>query len=256
MSRGPLIALTISIALVLGIFFLLPTKDKDQKAIEKSRALSFETISIPVVLQQARAALSEEDRIYMSELEAHEPDSATTIENLKTLSREWFSRGEWLLAGHYAEKVADKAKNAEAWGISGSTFALGMQRYKESDEVEFAKKKAIESYEKAISLDPQELEYQVNLAVCYAERPDSYQPMQGIMMLLDLDKKYPNSPKVLNTLAYYGIQTGQLDKAEARLIKVLEQDPDNSRANCLMVRLLEEKGESDKAVVFQEKCNN
>lgn len=256
MSRGPVIALVLSLVLVLGIFFLLPTKDQSQKAIEKSRALGFEKISIPVLLQQARAGLSEEDRIYLSELEAHEQDSVATVENLKTLSREWFSRGEWLLAGHYAEKVAEKVKNADAWGISGSTFALGMQRYEETDKVDFAKKKAIESYEKAISLDPKELEYKVNLAVCYAEKPDSEHPMQGIMMLLDLDKKHPNSPKVLNTLAYYGLQTGQLDKAEARLKVVLEQDPDNSRANCLMARLLEEKGESNKAVAFKEKCNN
>lgn len=254
--RGTIIAAIISIIAVLGIYFGLDTKDNSQKAIEKSRALNFEEISIPVELKRARKELNEEEKIFFNQLEAHATDDSTKVDNLKELSRAWYERQEWILAGHYAEKVAETQDDAQAWGISGSTFTLAMQRVDDKDKKSFAKKKAIEGFEKAISLDPENLEYQVNLAVCYAENPNPDNPMQGIMMLLDLSKKHPDHPQVLNTLAYYGLQTGQLDKAEARLQKVLSMDADNRRANCLMARLLREKGENDKAIAFVEKCNN
>jgi len=254
-SKGPIIAVVISMIAVFAIYFGLETKDNSQKAIEKSRALNFEEISVPVELKRAREGLTEEERIFFNQLEAHDTDDSTKVENLKEISRAWFDRKEWILAGHYAEKVAEVLDKADAWGISGSTYKLAMQRVSEKDQKSFARKQAIEGVEKPLSLDPQELEYQVNLAVCYAENPSQDNPMQGIMMLLDLSKKNPESPKVLNTLAYYGLQTGQLDKAEARLQKVLAIESDNRRANCLMARLLREKGENDKAVAFEKKCN-
>jgi tetratricopeptide (TPR) repeat protein len=253
-SQGPALAVLVSILAVLAVYFLLPTKDQDQEAIEKSRVLNFESISIPVVLKEARSKLSDEDKVLFSDLEAHMGDDSLQVEGFKTLSREWFDRGEFILAGHYAEKVAEVEESAEAWGIAGSTYALAMQRYEGQDEVDFTKKRALSSYDKAISLDPENVEYRVNKAVCYAEKPDSDDPMKGIMMLLDLDRNYPEQPSVLNTLAYYGLQTGQVEKAEGRLMKVLEIEPDNRRANCLMARLLRENGREAEAEPYSAKC--
>lgn len=255
-SNGPLWVAAGSIVLILMMFFFLPTKNEEQKAVEKSRALSFEKISIPVLLKEARASLSDEERVYLDELGGHESDDSLKVINLKELSKEWFGRGHWILAGHYAQEVAQVNEKAESWGIAGSTFALGMQRYEEEDEAIFCRDKAIDCFEKAISLAPDEMEYRVNLAVCYAEKPEADNPMQGIMMLLDLDRNHPDQPKVLNTLAYYGLKTGQMEKAQGRLEKVLALDDNNQRANCLMARLLKEKGEIDKSIAFEKKCNS
>ena len=251
-----MISIGVTILVIAMMFFVLSTKDKKQNAVEKSRALSFEKISISVLKKNAQSDLSESERVYFSELELHRVDDSLQIVNFKELSKEWFGRDNWILAGHYAEEVARLEETGESWGIAANTYVLGMQRYEEVDMIEFSKKKAIENYEKAISTAPNEVEYKVNLAVCYAEKPDQDNPMKGVLMLLDLDKKNPNEPQVLNTLAYYGLQTGQVDKAEQRLKKVLELDENNQRAICLMARLLRAKGENDKAVVFQARCSN
>ena len=129
-----------------------------------------------------------------------------------------------------------------------------MQRYDDANYADYAKKAAIRNYESAISVEPEEVEFRINLAVTYAERPDTDNPMKGVMMLLDLDKKHPEDGRVQNTLAYYAIQTGQLQKAFERLSKVLKIDPENSRANCLMVQLLKKTGETKDLAIFESRC--
>ena len=168
---GPVIAVIISIIAVAGIYFGLPTKNEDQRQIEKSRAINFEKVSIPVVLREALAALSDEDRVYLRELESESEDVDQRIESYKTLSREWFDRNEWLLAGYYAEKVAQVDSLADSWAIAGNTYSIGMQRFEDANFAEYAKKAAIRNYESAISVEPDEIEYRINLAVTYAERP-------------------------------------------------------------------------------------
>ncbi len=252
---GPVIAVIISIIAVAGIYLGLPTKNEDQRQIEKSRAINFEKVSIPVVLREALANLSEEERVYLSELENESDDEDKRTESLKTLSKEWFERNEWLLAGYYAEKVAQVDSLASSWAIAGNTYSIGMQRFEDANFAEYAKKAAIRNYESAISVEPKEVEYRINLAVTYAERPDTDNPMKGVMMLLDLDKEHPEDARVQNTLAYYAIQTGQIEKAFERLSGVLERDPENSRANCLMVRLLKKTGETKDLAVFEARCN-
>lgn len=251
---GPWLAAVFSIILVLVIYFFLPTKDDDQKQIEKSRALNFEKINVPVLLREAMKNLTDEEKVYLAELDRGTDIEEERVENLKALSREWFNRGEWILAGDYAEQIAAIDSSAESFAIAGNTYSIGVQRYEVEALADHAKQRAIRNYEKAISVDAEELEYRINLAVTYAERPDSDNPMKGVMMLLDLEKKYPEDHRVQNTLAYYGLQTGQTEKARKRLMKVLAENPDDKRANCLMVKLLESTGEGG-AEQFAEKCN-
>jgi tetratricopeptide (TPR) repeat protein len=245
----------LAVLVVFGIYFGLPLKNEDQRQIEKSRALSFEKVSIPVMLREAVKELNEEDKLLLSQLESSVTNGEFPLEGSKSLSREWFTRGQWILAGHYAEKVAEIDTSAESWAIAGNTYSIGLQRYEEQNLAEFAKQRAIRNYEKAISVDPTEVEYRINLAVCYAEKPDMGNPMKGIMMLLDLEKKNPGHLGLQNTLAYYGIETGQLEKAQHRLKKVLEVDPENRRANCLMLRILDLTNSSEGKMGYEEKCN-
>lgn len=239
-----MIALIISVLAVVVIYFGLPMKNEDQRQIEKSRAINFERINVSVLLRDAKQSLNEEERVYLAELERPVDDTELRIQNLKELSKEWFDRDEYILAGHYAEQVADMDSVASAYAIAANTYSIAMQRYEDQELAEHAKEKAIRNYEKAISVDSDELEYRINLAVTYAEKPDQDNPMKGVMMLLDLEKNFPDDNRVQNTLAYYGLQTGQLEKARQRLLKVLENEPENRRANCLMAELLKRAGDS------------
>ena len=108
--------------------------------------------------------------------------------------------------------------------------------------------------EKAISLDPQNVTYRINLAVCYATMPPEDQPMKGIMSLLSLNEKHPENISVLFWLAKFGLETGQTDKAIGRLQTALELDPEQRRLHCLMASAYRQKGDEATAATFEAKC--
>jgi Tfp pilus assembly protein PilF len=79
--------------------------------------------------------------------------------------------------------------------------------------------------------------------------------MKGILMLRDLNTKYPQNVSVIVQLARLAISTGQWERAEQRLKEALELDSQNRQATCLMVEVLNEKGESSLAQSYADKCN-
>ena len=139
--------------------------------------------------------------------------------------------------------------------MAGTTYAIGAQRSKKEKEIEYCKGRAIKAFEKCNIIGLlKKLEHHTNLATVYADYPPEDNPMKGILMLLDLNKKHPDYVPVLNNLARLGLKTGQFDKAISRLEKALEIDPENAKAHCLMAQVYEAKGDSDKAREFTEKC--
>ena len=124
-------------------------------------------------------------------------------------------------------KVAELENTEQAWSIAGTTMTLGLKNADQEKIKKFCSKNAIKAFENAISMDPENVQHRTNLAICYAEYPSQDNPMQGIMMLLDLNKKHPDNVGVLITLARFGMQTGQFEKVQGRLQKVLSLEPDN-----------------------------
>jgi len=78
--------------------------------------------------------------------------------------------------------------------------------------------------------------------------------MQGILMLKELNDKYPNNVSVLNQLGRLAIQTGQGEKALERLTKAYELDPKNGATICMLASAYEITGDDTNAVKFQTLC--
>jgi uncharacterized protein HemY len=88
----------------------------------------------------------------------------------------------------------------------------------------------------------------------YAENPPQDNPMKGILMLLDLNKKFPENVGVLVNLGRLGLKTAQFEKAAQRLEKVIVLEPDNRSANCLLIEAYEGLGQKEKVLFYQNKC--
>ena len=73
-------------------------------------------------------------------------------------------------------------------------------------------------------------------------------------MLLDLNKKFPENVPVINNIAKFALQTGQLDKAEQRLLKANNLLPNNKTTICLLAELYSSKGDISNAELFRDKC--
>ena len=249
------------IGFLLFFFVLLfgfPTKPKDLLIKERSRSLNLQATDISILKNEAFQDLSNSERSRMQILESQvdDLDSVDSKNILIELSREWYALGQYAIAGHYAEQIAIEDESAESWGIAGTTFAIGIKQSQKEKERAYCKVKSLECLENAISLDPQNISYQLNRGIVYAEHPDKDNPMKGIMILLDLNKNFPKNVSVINNLAKFALQTGQVDRAKERIETALSLEPENKMSNCLMVELLTSTGSDSQVDEFRRKCEN
>jgi tetratricopeptide (TPR) repeat protein len=260
MSKNPWFAVIIAGILFTVLYFACETSPKNIQAAEKSRAANFEITNIQNLLKEAQVDLSPDVKatIETYEFQLKNPtDQEEELEILKNLSSIWYQQNAFAIAGHYAQEIAEKTGTEEAWSICGTTFYAGIASSDVADkERQYCQGRAIEAFENAISINPLNTQHKINLALCFVEIPPSDNPMKGIQMLLSLNEKFPEDPSVLIQLARLGMQTGQYEKAEGRLLKVLNIDETNKRAVCLLNELYENSGNMEQAKLYKEKCNS
>lgn len=251
------------IASAIGMFFILylgcDTTPEDIKALEKSRALAAESTDINALLQEAKPALSGISSNTVLALETELEDTVSDsarAEVFKRLASKWYELGQPAISGYYAQQVAELLGTEESWSIAGTTYTICIQQSQEQKIRDFCTGRAVQAFESAISLNPEEIAHQVNLALAYTSSPPPDNPMKGILMLRDLNQKAPDNVLVLNTLARLALQTGQYSKAVERLEHALELAPGNSNTICLLAEAYQGNGEAEKGKAFEEKCRS
>lgn len=248
----------LSLLLFCLLYFVLDTKPKKQQLLEKSRSANLESTGIQIIQKEAKETLAQDQLDFITALEVQlSQEENDSIKNVRReeLSSSWFKMGHPAIAGYYAEKIAEFNDSSNAWGISGTTFFYGLQSYESEKLKSFCQKRSIKSLEKAISLDPDNVDYKINLALCYVEMPPKDNPMTGILQLVGLNKEFPNNVKVLNQLGRLAIQTNQLDKALERLSSAEKLSPDNKTTICLLAELYGKKKETILAEKYVKQCN-
>lgn len=240
------------------MFLGFDTVPSDQAQIEKSRALNFETAELEGMVQASTAALPADEQTFFRTFEnivrTSTVDSAR-IQALEQLSAGWYQRGGYAEAGYYAEQIAELAPSALNWEAAAMTFWNCINADLEMTTRTLCRSHAEQCFQNAISLDPENVTYRVNLAVCNATLPPSDNPMKGIQSLLSLNEKYPENTSVLFWLAKFGLDTGQTDKAIARLNTALEIAPDERRLHCLIAEAYSQIGDSANAERHLAECN-
>ncbi len=259
MNREQIYYILGAIILVAILFLGFSTKPSTQKALEKSRVLNTQKFDIQVLQEEAKKDLSKDEITYIEALTAQEQFAgadSTKIRILKELSGYWFQLKRPLMAGYYARQVAELEQSATSWSIAGTTFAsaLANTEIEEKNRI-LSRDQAIESFENAISLEPDVIEHRVNQALCYIETPDVAQPMKGVQMLASLATNYPGSAIPAYHLARLAVKTGQLEKAEERIDQALNIDSTNTRAACLAIDIYTAVGKPDKARKWAGLCN-
>lgn len=258
MSKSQIIVVIFSSLLFIGLYWGVETKPEKQNRIEKQRVLQQESASINVLLKKAKSAIAKADATSISSLEKELEVTEETHKGavLKRLSGEWFRLSFPEIAGFYAQKVAEIEKTDTAWSIVSTTFAAGIRANDKADNVrQYCLENAVIALENAITINPENVEHRVNLALCYVEMPPKENPMKGVMMLLDLNKKTPQNVTVLFQLGRLALKTGQYEKAVQRLEQVLEVDIEHRKANCLLASIYENQQQTDKALAFKKRCS-
>ena len=243
--------------MVLLLFFAFDTVPSAQKLVEKSRAMNFETADWTGILKSAEGRVAPDDLAYINTLRNVVENAAVDTQRmstLKQLSGVWFEKREFAVAGYYAEKAANLEQTEESWSIAGATYAYALSSDAGSEIKDVCLSRAEICFENAISLDPEELDHRINLAICYAEYPPPANPMKGIQSLLALNREHPDDTSVMYHLARYGLQTGQTEKAIERLETALTIRPGERRVVCLLSQAYEQAGDMPLARKYRELC--
>ncbi len=240
------------------LYFGCNTKPENIKGLEKTRTLAAEKTSAAVLMKNAKAKLPNAE---LASLELLEQEFVnTTVDSIKInygkqLSGRWFELKQPAISGHFAQEVASLENEENSWSIAGTTYALCVQRSQDEVEKDFCSKRAVESFENAISLNPSESAHKLNLALVYADNPPEGQPMKGIQMLLTLNREQPENVTVIKTLARLGLQTGQFEKVLARLTKAKALAPNDREIDCMLVKVYTATNETALAEQAAVNCN-
>ena len=258
MSKVHYLTLLGALALFLGLYFGFDTKTGKQKTTEQSRALTAESTSFESLLSDAKTHLDATQVAKVAELEQKVQGAASgevRAALLKQLSGIWYQLGQFPVAGGFAEQVAEIENADTSWSVAGATFYNGLAMSQDPIIRSYCADHAVKAFESAASLNPQKVDYRVNLALVYAENPPPDNPMKAVLLLRDLESKHPESAAVYNALGRLAIKTGQWDRAVARLEKAWSLDNKNPNTPCLLAKAYEGVGNSAKANEFAGICN-
>lgn len=256
-NKGQKITVLVFLGMFFALYFGCNTVSKEIKDLEKFRAENLKYLDIDREIHDSYRQLTTDQQV---ELENLNVDLESTLEDslkitiYKELSSKWYSFKNPIVAGHYAEKVAELTNNEDSWSICGSTYYIGMMSADVENKKKFAFQKAVSAFDKGIELNPDNVDLKINKALCSVEMPPEENPMAGILQIMDLEKEYPNSYQVQLQLGRLGIRTKQWEKAIGRFEKVLSLEPRNVQAHCYLLEIYTELKNSEKIELHRKLC--
>ena len=258
MTKLQIVSVVSAILLFVVLYFGCDTVSSEQKLIGESRKPGMVSTDISVLLKDAAETLdpTQTGIIEMLDAQVEAAQDSTKIDFLKQLSGKWYEFGKPAIAGFYAQSIAENDNSEESWSIAGTTYSICLQRSQEQKVRDYCYQNAVQAFESAVSVNPDNPQHKVNLAVLYTENPPPQNPMKGILMLRELTEKYPENASVLVNLGRLAIKTSQFDKAIERLSQALTLEPTNRQATCFIAQAYEAKGDQANADLYGKRCNN
>lgn len=258
MQRPQILVAVAAVLLLLTMYFGCPTQAPEMVSAAARRGLEVEATSPAALMRAAKDDLSPVVRATLTGLDEELVGAQTDQERLpllEQLAAEWYQAGQAGISGHFAQRIAEiRDTSARAWSIAGTTFSICVQKAATEKEKDFCTQRSVKAFQNAISLEPSVVDHQLNLSLTYTYSPPEENPMKGILMLRDLQAKYPENTGVLITLARLAIQTNQLQKATERLQQAAELEPMNPEPVCLLAQVYGKLGLAQKEAESGERC--
>ena len=115
---------------------------------------------------------------------------------------------------------------------------------------------AVELFEKAIELNPNNDDLKIGLGSCYifgkGMAGDAQETMKGVQQLLQVVRKDSSNMKAQMVLGIGGVISTQYDKAVNRLLIVLKNDPNNVEAMSWLADAYAGKGDKENALKWYD----
>lgn len=150
-------------------------------------------------------------------------------------------------------KKAEAEKTEMAWISSADDFLKGA-RLIQGDKKTVLYKGAIDGYEKALALNPENLSVKTNLGTVIVESSSllGTQPMKGISLLREVIQKDSNNIEANLQLGLFSVTSQQFDKAIERFKRILRIDSTRMDMYAYLGDTYLQMGEKQKAIASYE----
>ena len=242
MKKQQFILIGSGVALLCLVYFFGRTIPPKKPGAAATPAVSKE-IDIHSILAASRQQLSASQQAYVAQLETAVVRGDVKEQQAKVfrqLAAFWKDSVHLLLPYAYYSGEAAKLENSQKSLTFAAQFFLdGVRRQENADLQRWMAIQAKELFEKALQHDPGNDSLKIGLGSCYLLGNISETPMQGILMIKEVADRNPNNVYAQFMLGMGGMISGQFDKVIDRMLKVVQQQPDNVEAMLILAEAYE-----------------
>lgn len=215
--KNAYIAIIAAAVLIAALFFGFSNKPPVKTAFDDQRELLIDSLQYPNSAQLIAMH---------SDMQKASAGSRTAL--LQQLSDEWLKLAQPAIAADYLRQIADNEPTYENFMRAGSSLSSLIDFVQEEDLRVSVVYGARYCFEEAGKLKPDDLSAKIGLATVLVSGTNA--PMEGIMMLREIDAQYPDNIQVNLELGRFSVMSGQMDKALERFDRVLQKDSLNLQA--------------------------
>lgn len=249
MSKGPIIAITISFVLLISIYLFVDIRPSNLEPAPSSAEPSLDLDPLGYIIE-FNAQLPELENItinsFLDDLDV-DIDKLIKVNLIDSIIKFYEKNEQYNFSAWFHTKKAEILQTSESWKVAAKRqYSVSQNEAYQADFNKILRKEGIKSYQKAIELDSLDLNVKVDLATCYLD--DGKTTMDGITLLLgviETDSLHINANILLGR---FGIVSSQYDKAIKRLENVLSLQPENTEALFLIGEAYVGLEQIDKAI--------
>ena len=253
-------ALLAGSGLILVLFlFILGRTTEPQKPIPVSVAAA-PTFDIEQFIEKSTAQLPLQQAIYVDSLNKLLHSTGTQSEQsaiAAQLANFWKdSVRQFDTYVYYLSKQAKLDNSEKILTFAGQLILTRLRGENDEAKLAWQANEAIGLFDKAIALNPANEDLKIALGSCYifgkGRNGDPQETMKGIQELLAVVRRDSLNMKAQLMLGIGGFVSGQYDKAIARLITVVKNEPGNVEAIAFLADTYAAKGDKAEAIRWYE----
>ncbi len=254
--------LALSGILLLGslLFFGKTTIKKQSTTTPSKQASSVPRFNLEEYLQNAKKKLTLNQQNTLSNLENSVKRGDVKDQQIKAynqLATFWNdSAHEHNLHNFYVAEVAKLVNSEKNLTFAAQQFLNDLRSESDMVKRSWEAEQAIELFEKAIELNPNNDSLKIGLGSCYVfgkgMAGDAQETMKGIQQLLQVIKKDSANMQAQLVLGIGGVISTQYDKAIIRLQTVVNNQPSNFEAISWLADAYAGKGDKQNALKWYE----
>ena len=253
-------ALLAGSGLILVLFlFIFGRTTEPQKPIPVSVAAA-PTFDIEQFIEKSTAQLPLQQAIYVDSLNKLLHSTGTQSEQsaiAAQLANFWKdSVRQFDTYVYYLSKQAKLDNSEKILTFAGQLILTRLRGENDEAKLAWQANEAIGLFDKAIALNPANEDLKIALGSCYifgkGRNGDPQETMKGIQELLAVVRRDSLNMKAQLMLGIGGFVSGQYDKAIARLITVVKNEPGNVEAIAFLADTYAAKGDKAEAIRWYE----